>query len=221
MKGVFVTGTDTGVGKTYASLALIAGWRSQGLRVGVMKPSETGLEVDGVLGPPQDAVQLLDASGADLTLDEVCPFRFNAPMAPAEAAALEGGGVCIDTVKKIYRSIEERHDITLVEGAGGLLVPFTEDMMAADLIKELGLPMILVARAGLGTINHTCLTIESAQARGLDVIGVIYSRAEDPAISPPGPDETRNAATIERITGVKTLAELPFATDSAEIVLPV
>ncbi|MHC4944031.1 MAG: dethiobiotin synthase, partial [Planctomycetota bacterium] len=124
MKGLFVTGTDTGIGKTYVSMGLIKGWRARGLRVGVMKPCETGLEKAGEWGPPEDAVRLLEASGASLALDEVCPFQYRAPMAPAEAAELGDGPMpSFDRIKRIYDSIAARHDVTLLEGAGGLLVP--------------------------------------------------------------------------------------------------
>lgn len=211
MRALFVTGTDTGVGKTYVSQALIKGWRAQGLRVGVMKPCETGLKESGVWGPPQDAEKLLSASGASLTLDEVCPFRFGEPMAPAEVAALEGGDVSFDTIESGFHAIAERHDVTLVEGAGGLLVPYSGSLTAADLIARLKIPLIVVARIGLGTINHTCLTVEAVRARGLELLGVVFTRAEDPALSPPGPDEARNPDAVARLCGIKILANLPFS----------
>jgi dethiobiotin synthetase len=209
VKGLFVTGTDTGAGKTYVSRALIAGWRSRGLSVGVMKPCETGWTGPG--RGETDAELLLEASGADLTLDEVCPFRFRAPMAPGEAAAVEGGAaVSFERVAERYASIARRHDVTLVEGAGGLIVPFAGDRTAADLVAYLELPLVIVARINLGTINHTCLTVEAARARGLEVLGVIFTRSQDPERSPPGPDEPRNPGAVQRLTGVRIIANLPF-----------
>jgi dethiobiotin synthetase len=211
VKGLFVTGTDTGVGKTYASVALIQGWRGRGLRVGVMKPTETGLERDGEWGPPDDAVKLLEASGASLTLDEVCPYRYGAPMAPAEAARLEGAPEpSFERIMAIYESIAADHDIMLLEGAGGLLVPFAGTDTAADLVKALDVPVVIVARIGLGTINHTCLTVEAARNRGLEIVGVIFTRAEDPAQYPPGPDEACNPDAVARQAGVRIIANLPF-----------
>lgn len=207
MKGIFITGTDTGAGKTYVSLGLIAGWRSEGLHVGVMKPCETGC---GETGEPSDAGKLLEASGSSLSLEEVCPYRFQSPMAPGEAAALEGRAVSFDVLGQRYREIAAAHDITLVEGAGGLLVPFAGELTTADLVLHLGLPLVVVARIGLGTINHTCLTVEAARFRGIEVRGVIFTRPEDPAVYPPGPDEAGNPAAVARLGNVEILANLPY-----------
>jgi dethiobiotin synthetase len=153
----------------------------------------------------------MEASGAGLSLNEVCPYRFAAPMAPAEAAMLEGRAVSFDRLIRLYRSLAARHDLTLVEGAGGLLVPFADEKTTADLIRCLDLPVIVVARIGLGTINHTCLTLEAIQRRGLEVLGLIFTRTVDPHQVPPGPDEARNPATIERLSGIKVLANLPYS----------
>lgn len=220
MKGVFITGTDTGVGKTRVSLALIAGWRAAGLRVGVMKPCETGCEeVEGGAtgGPaglvPADAAALLAAAGADLSLDEVCPFRFRAPMAPAEAAALEGGAFSIERAVEVFQGIRARHDVTLVEGAGGLIVPYEGERTTADLVRAMDIPVVVVARIGLGTINHTCLTVDRARGEGLDVLGVIFNRCDDPRAHPPGPDEERNPAAVERLVKVRVLGNVAFEPD--------
>ena len=177
MKGIFVTGTDTGVGKTFVSLALLEAFRARGLRTGAMKPCETGCEERGGVLVPADAVLLRDAAGAHQPLEEVCPSRFRLPMAPAEAAAVEGGGFSIDNAVKRFQFIRERHDLTLVEGAGGLLVPFEGTQTTVDLVRSLELPLLVVARAGLGTINHTCLTVACARAAGLQVLGVVFTRA--------------------------------------------
>lgn len=216
MKGVFITGTDTGVGKTYVSLSLIAGWRRQGLRVGVMKPCETGWQ--GEAG--SDAGLLRRAAGSGLTLDEICPYRFAPPMAPGEAAAREGDTISLESLAKKYRAIRDRHDITLVEGAGGLLVPFAGEKLTTDLIRLLDVPVIVVARIGLGTINHTCLTVEAAERRGIRVEGVIFTRARDPDELPPGPDEAGNPEAVERITGVKVIANLPYSREIRPVDFP-
>ncbi len=209
MKGLFVTGTDTGAGKTYVSRALIAGWRRRGLKVGVMKPCETGCRGADLI--PEDARLLLEASGSDLTLDEVCPYRFAFPMAPAEAAALEGSRISFERLSRVYTAIAARHDVTLVEGAGGLIVPLEGRRTTADLIAHLNLPLLIVARIGLGTINHTGLTVEAARSRGLDLLGVIFTRGEDPKTSPPGPDEARNPAAVEHLCKVRIIAEMPYS----------
>jgi len=210
VRGLFVTGTDTGVGKTFVSLALIHAWRAMGLRVGVMKPCETGCEErDGEL-IPEDATALLAAAGSGQSLDEVCPVRFRLPMAPAEAAALEGGGFSMADAARRCREIGDRHDVTLVEGAGGLLVPFEEQRTTVDLIAALDLPVLIVARAGLGTINHTWLTVERARSAGLEVLGVVFTRALDPTTHPPGPDEEHNPAAVERLCRVEVLGRVPY-----------
>ena len=131
-------------------------------------------------------------------------------MAPAEAAALEGGSVSIDQAVEIFRPIRQSHDVTLVEGAGGLLVPFDGTRTAADLVSAMDLPLLIVARIGLGTINHTCLTVESARARGIDVLGVVFTRSEDPQTVKPGPDEPRNPDAVARLCDVKVFGSVPY-----------
>jgi len=222
VKALFVTGTDTGVGKTFISLALIAAWRRTGLRVGVFKPCETGCTPcgigpgDGVLGDllPDDASHLLAAAASGQSLDEVCPYRFHLPMAPAEAAAVEGRDeVSLSRCGELFRSIRARYDVTLVEGAGGLLVPFCGAATTVDLIRELDIPVLVVARLGLGTINHSCLTVEAARARGLEVLGLVFSRGQDPGVVPPGPDEERNPDTVARLAQVSVWGRVPWIPD--------
>ncbi len=211
MKGLFVTGTDTSVGKTFVSLALIAHWRGRGLRVGVMKPCETGcVPLENGELYPADAAALLKESRTALSLDEVCPSRFRAPMAPAEAAALEGGAFSVEEAVRIFRAIRRSHDVTIVEGAGGLIVPFEGERTTIDLVRAMEIPILVVAHAGLGTINHTCLTVEAARSHGLDVLGVVFTRSEDPVLQKPGPDEERNPAAVSRLCGVKVFGAVPW-----------
>lgn len=172
--GLFVTGTDTGVGKTYAACALLRALRARGHDVGAMKPVETGVGVEG----PEDARKLAAAAGSGDPLDEVCPQRFALPAAPAVAAAAEGRCVDLRAVRDAFARLRERHRFLLVEGAGGLLVPVTEEASMADLAAELGLPLLVVARAALGTINHTLLTLRAARERGLRVAGLVVSHAD-------------------------------------------
>ena len=170
--GVFVTGTDTGVGKTVAACALVRGLRDRGLDVGVMKPIETG--VDAAAGP-LDAIALSAAAGDPDPLDRVCPVRFALPAAPCVAAEDEGKKVDLEPVREAFGELASKHDWMVVEGAGGVLVPTTPDATMTDLAKELGLPVLLVARPALGTINHTRLCVEETLRRGLDLVGVIIS----------------------------------------------
>lgn len=175
-RGLFVTGTDTGVGKTVVACALVRGLRARGVDVGVMKPIETGVGPEG----PLDALALREAAACDDPLDDVCPQRFALPAAPTVAASAEGRVVDMTAIHAAFRRMRSRHACVVAEGAGGLLVPAAEGLCMADLARELGLPLLLVARASLGTINHTLLSLEVAAARGIDVLGVAISHASGP-----------------------------------------
>jgi dethiobiotin synthetase len=168
---VFVTGTDTGVGKTVVSCALIRGLRHRGVDAAGMKPIETGVGAAG----PLDAIALRRAAGDADPLDDVCPQRFAMPAAPTVAARAEGRQVDLDAIDAAHARLRARHGYLVVEGAGGLLVPAAEDLSMADLAARLGLPLLLVARASLGTINHTRLSLEVARARTQRVLGVVVS----------------------------------------------
>ena len=175
-RGVFVTGTDTGVGKTVVACALARGLRARGLDVGVMKPIETGVGPDG----PADARALAEAAGVSDPLDDVCPLRYALPAAPAAAAEHAGRCVELRVIDASFRRLQARHDWLVVEGAGGLLVPVAPGVTMADLAGRLGLPLLVVARASLGTLNHTMLTLEAARSRGLALLGVVVSHVSGP-----------------------------------------
>jgi dethiobiotin synthetase len=207
MRGLFVTGTDTGVGKTEVACALVAGWRARGLDVGVMKPAQSGVED----GEPTDADRLREAAGGADPLALVCPYSLRAPLAPAVAARLEGVEISLPHLVACAGELARRHQALVVEGAGGLLVPLTESHTYADLAAALGFPVLLVARAGLGTVNHAALTCEALRARGIAVAGVVLNRATAAA----DPSEPHNAGEIERLTGVRVIASLPFEPDPA------
>jgi dethiobiotin synthetase len=198
MKAVFVTGTDTGVGKTVVSCALVAAFVRRGLRVAPMKPCETG---DG-----DDALRLIAASGHAWPLTDVSPFRFSLPASPAVAARAEGASVSLEPIRQAYARLTRDADLALVEGAGGLLVPLDEQRLMADLARALELSVLIVARPSLGTVNHTLLTIEAARRRGLRVAGIVFSRTSDTA----GPDEPTNPDAIARHGEVDILGTMPL-----------
>jgi dethiobiotin synthetase len=206
MRGLFVTGTDTGVGKTEVAAALVAGWRARGLDVGAMKPAQSGVE-DGL---PTDADRLRAAAGGADPAGLVCPYSLRAPLAPAVAARLEGVEISFGHLLACAAELGRRHQALVVEGAGGLLVPLTDRETYADLAVALRMPVLVVARAGLGTVNHAALTCEALRARGLAVAGVVLNRASPAA----DPSEPHNAAEIERLTGVPVLASLPHQPDA-------
>ncbi len=173
MSGLFITGTDTEVGKTVVSCALARGLRREGVDVGVMKPAETGVSALG----PLDARALMKAAEVNDEIDLVCPIQFDMPAAPRASARAVGANVSIDRIVSAFDELSARHDFMLVEGAGGLLVPLDEKTTMADLARRLALPVLVVARTSLGTINHTLLTLEACATRELDVAGVVLSHS--------------------------------------------
>ena len=205
--GLFVTGTDTGVGKTVVACALLRAFRARGVDVGAMKPIETGVGPEG----PLDALALREAAGAGDALDDVCPQRFALPAAPTVAARAEGRRVDAGAIYAAHGRLTARHDCVIAEGAGGLLVPATEELSMADLARKLELPLLIVARAALGTINHTLLSLEAATERGLAVAGVVISHADGELSAA----SLANLGALREALGSALLGELPPFTGNA------
>jgi dethiobiotin synthetase len=202
-RGIFITGTDTGVGKTFLGAGIAGFLRSRGIDVGAMKPAETGCRTRGSELVPHDARTLLRASGTGDPIDMVNPCRFRAPLAPLVAAEREGTRVDVRRIMSAYRKIMMRHDFVIVEGAGGIMVPLTRRMSYLDLAAEMGLPVLIVARPGLGAINHTVLTVMALRSRQIPVSAVVVnhrSRARK------GIAERTNPSVIERLTGVGVIS---------------
>jgi len=200
MGAIFVTGTDTGVGKTFVGCALAHAWRAAGRRVGVVKPVETGVERE-----PEDARALAHAAADVSALDDLCPYRFRAPLAPSVAAALEGRTVDVDRVAALIERRARDVDVLLVEGAGGLLVPIEGTTTWLDLAVRLRLPLLIVAANRLGTVNHCALTARVAAGAGLRVHGYVLSQ---PTPTTDVSAET-NVETIAASTGLPCLGVLP------------
>ncbi len=167
--GLFVTGTDTGVGKTVATAAIACAQAAAGRRVAVLKAAQTGVSA----GQPGDADFALAALGTVQPAALACPRRYAAPAAPLVAAWAEGTQVEIGPIAEAYAALAREHELVLVEGAGGLLVPLAAGWSMADLARYLRLPLVVTARPTLGTLNHTLLTLEAARARGLVVLGLV------------------------------------------------
>jgi dethiobiotin synthetase len=208
VRAYFVTGTDTGVGKTAISIAILTALRRRGLGVAALKPAETGCRVEGGVLLGSDGIGLRAAAGLeDVPLDVIAPHRYQTPVAPAVAARLEERPFSLPRVLKCRDTLVARAPhLFLVEGAGGLLVPYVDDFLGADLAAALGLPLLIVARAGLGTINHTLLTVAEARRRGLAIAGVILNRSS----AERGISEDTNAGEIERLGDVRVLGLLPY-----------
>jgi dethiobiotin synthetase len=203
MSAVFVSGTDTGCGKTAVACALARSVRAAGKRVRVLKPIETGCEA----GVPADALALAEAAADDGPVERLCPYRFALPAAPEVAARAEGAAIELAPIEAAFARACADADLVIVEGAGGLLVPISPRLDMAGLAGHLRLPVVVVARATLGTINHTLLTLEAARARDLRVLGVVVSHA-CAALSQA--DRRNLELLIERLP-VPLIGELPFA----------
>ena len=205
-KAIFITGTDTGVGKSIASATIALLLRRQGHAVGIMKPVTSGCEErDGVL-VSQDAELLSYAAGIPLTPD-CTPYLLRAPLAPSVAATLDGVRIDFQTIRDAYLRIAAQYDYVIVEGAGGLMVPLAGGLLMSDLAAHLGLPVAVVARPGLGTVNHTLLTTFCARNLGLEVKGVIINRY------PECPDQAAECAPhlIASLCGSQLLGVFPEA----------
>ena len=201
-KAVFITGTDTGVGKTVVTAALAALLRGKGLVTGVIKPFQTGTELDGL----SDAEFIYKFLGRDCVLSEVSPCRLRTPLSPYRAAEIEGVGIPLEDIIERTRDYISRNDVTLIEGAGGLGVPITESYMMADLAVDLEAPIVIVARPGLGTLNHTVLSLEYARQRGAEVLGVVINGFPEPA----DVASATNPAVLRDVFSVNILGVLPY-----------
>lgn len=177
-RGVFVTGTDTGIGKTLIAGALARVLRSEGIDIGVMKPVETGCRTRKGRLLPADGEYLRIAAQARDPLSFVTPYCFRSPLAPRAASLLEKKKVDFKTILKAYDHLRERHSFLIVEGIGGLMVPLTARSSVIDLILLLDLPVLLVARSGLGTLNHSLLTLDVGARYGIRFFGVLFNQTQ-------------------------------------------
>ena len=202
MSALFITGTDTGVGKTFVACALARGLRARGMRVAVMKPIETGVAAE-----PEDALRLRAAAEDPATLDDICPYRLRAPLAPAVAAELEGVAIDVDRTATLIARRAAAADVLLVEGAGGLLVPIHGSTTWVDLVARVSLPVLIVGANRLGTINHCALTARVAAAAGLTVRGFVLS---EPSAARDESAAT-NAEAIAALTGLRCLGVMRHA----------
>ncbi|OGP83648.1 MAG: dethiobiotin synthase [Deltaproteobacteria bacterium RBG_16_54_11] len=207
--GIFITGTDTGVGKTLIAAGLVAVLKDQGIDVGVMKPLESGAPSFGSAPIPRDALYLKEIAGVHDDLDLINPYCFQSQLAPGVAAEKEGVQIDLLRIKGMYDELKGRHQFMVVEGAGGLLVPVAQGVLLPELIKLMDLPLLLVARSSLGTINHTLLSLFYCQQEGLEVAGVIMSKSTPDA----DPSEESNAQVVTQLSAVPLLGSFPYLRD--------
>lgn len=205
--GYFICGTDTGVGKTVVTAGLAMALKARGINVGVMKPVEIGCTMMDGEPVPHDARYLVAASGVHDPMDLVCPYRLKPQAAPSIASRLDEVHIDLNYITDKYFQLSLMHEVVLVEGTGGLLVPLNNSELVSDLVLQLGLGMIVVARPTLGTINHTLLTINYAKMLGINVTGIIVNGIGKQAITLSermAPDE------IQHFTDVDMLGILPW-----------
>lgn len=200
-KGVFVTGSDTGVGKTVIAGAIAAAIKAQGLDVGVMKPVASGAkEIEGKL-VSEDAVYLkkiIDSTDDDALVN---PILLKLPLAPTIAATKTGVPIDTDKIWKAYEELTNKHDFVVVEGIGGLMVPIDDTLFVADLVRKMDLPLVIVSSDYLGAINHTLLTLEYAKSRNIRIKGIVINMLKN------GDDFVRE---IEKYSSVPILGTIPF-----------
>lgn len=202
-RGVFVTGTGTEVGKTVVAAAIARTARERGGRVAVFKPAVTGLAEAHSPAPDHELLRI--AAGSEQSDDEVAPYRYAPPASPHLAAELAGGRIEPAVLLRAAREAARGVDALVCEGVGGLLVPLTLGYLVRDLARDLGLPVVVAAPPGLGTINHTLMTIEAARAVGLEVATVVLT----PWPEEPDAVHCSNRAAIERL-GAVAVSTLPL-----------
>lgn len=199
MKSFFVSGTDTGVGKTLIAAGLARMLANQGVRVGVMKPVASG-------GIPSEDGKLLQKAArlSDAIYPEIVPVHYRQPFAPYVAAWKEGS-VPLDKIEKNYQRSKKKYDCLIVEGIGGVLVPITRDFLAIDWIVKWKLPTLVVAKAGLGTLNHTLLTVEALRKRKIKVLGVVVNGYKGKELS-----EKTNVLALRKLLKIPVYGPVKF-----------
>lgn len=218
MPALFITATDTGVGKTTVAAGIASALAGMGRDVGVMKPFATGCRPKGGKLRSDDAELLAAAAGSRDPYELINPSAYRQPLAPYSAARVEGRKVDLSAVKRAYRELRRRHDFLIVEGIGGIAVPIAKGYVVADFVREMKLPAIIVARPSLGTLNHTLLTVEAAQRRKIDLLGIVINNAEgvrnDSAVR-------TNTRYWKEISSVPLLAIIPLIKGTQYLIHPV
>lgn len=219
-RGIFVTGTDTGVGKTFVTAGLLSMLRKSGIDAVPMKPVQTGCHgpARSRTAPDADfALRTADLKPSRRDYRLHCPYMFMTPCSPHLAARLEKRCISPPTIVKAFETLAGRHDFVVVEGAGGLLVPIHERYTMADLASQLRLPALLVARAGLGTINHTLLSVAELRRRRIPIQAIVVNQHVG---GKTGGIEEDNVATIRRLSGVPCVLHVPFAGRTGKTMTP-
>jgi len=216
VKGFFITGTDTGVGKTVIAAALIRVLGFLGLKTGAMKPVESGCAREGKILIPSDGMLLKHMAHMQEPVTQVTPCCFESPLAPLPASDLEKKSISIAEIKKAFYRLYTHDNAVIVEGIGGLMVPLRENYFVVDLAKQMELPLVVVAKPGLGSINHTMLTVNYALKEGLKVAGIIINYSHPPENSLA---EETNPQLLKQICPVPLIGIFPYLENLDEHVI--
>jgi dethiobiotin synthetase len=205
-RDVFITATDTGVGKTVVTAALAATLARGEYSVGVMKPIETGVRTNG----RSDAVRLKQAACATDALDLIRPYAFRHPMSPLAAAELEKKPVQVSSILRAYRALQSRNDLVLVEGVGGVCVPITKTINMLDLIETMKVGTIVVGRTSLGGINHALLTLAALRLRKIPIVALVLNRSRPARNASARRQERSTIRLLQQLAEVPVVGPLPF-----------
>ncbi len=208
-KGYFITGTDTDVGKTVISLALVEKFKQQGFKTGVMKPVSAGCELTDQGLRNSDAVSLQKTSNVELDYDTINPYAFAPPIAPHIAAVEKNTSIDIEHIKQCYQEIAKKSEHVIVEGAGGWMVPLNSFQTMADIAMRLQTPVILVVGLRLGCLSHTLLTVEAIRYSKLPLAGWIANH-----LSPNMPYVENNIETLKEMIDAPLIGCVPYTTCS-------
>lgn len=207
--GIFITATDTGVGKTLVASALAACLTQRGIDVGVMKPVETGVSRSRKL--QSDGARLRKAAGTRDPTTEVCPYVFRLPVAPLSAARAERKTVQMATILRTFRTLCQKHTFMAVEGVGGIYVPITQSLNLLDLINKMRLPVIVVGRSGVGGINHALLTLHALCEQNIPVVALVLNQQRPVRTKIARTQEESTVNLLRRLAGVPVVGPLPHS----------
>jgi len=210
-KGIFITGTDTGVGKTMVTAAIARSLAGRGVKVEVFKPIATGClrRREGLVS--SDAEFLAHWANSKFSLEQINPARYSQPLSPYAAAKVSGVEIDWQAIQLSYHNLLAGSEILLVEGIGGVMVPLEKDYMVIDMMADMKLPVLVVAENKLGVLNHAALTINACRTRGLGVLGVVFNRycAAESDLA-----QETNMAVLEEVCGVRVITVITYDDDS-------
>ena len=207
-RGIFITATDTGVGKTLVTSALVRCLTQRGIDVGVMKPIETGVLRSAKT--QSDGARLRRAAGSHDRMAEVCPYVFRLPVAPLSAARAEGTTVRMATIMQAFHALRQKHALVAVEGVGGVYVPLTSSLNIVDLIYRMKLSAIVVGQSGLGGVNHALLTLDALHRRNIPIVALVVNQCRPVLTKTARLQEQSTVRLLRQLAGVPVIGPLPY-----------